>query len=349
MAGPLPVYSPSAPSPIYSVTPGSNEHILQRMPLPGYSRLTGTFIRNARIITLVVDGRRKIFAVAVLGEARYSLEGILESLSPSRGCSSLKIVAKYSSLYVQEGSQRRCPTAIPFSLRFLPTFNNNGAQYPLPPFCDIALPHCSFLKCTYSLTVTVIAALHRSVFEKFTDYRSLSIELEHRQRTRPSRPKISLFSTIATCPEEWLQIPVALTAGPDLDPSDCDLFVPSVGVFGINEIIPFHLQLSGSIRSIRKLVLQSNPEGGTHNQTIRVHFLRQIKVNAGTTKINTILGRVRLGLFRRPSRTFLPQTFKHTINWEGELQLQDLATPTFDAGTFGVMVSAQYQSSCFFS
>jgi hypothetical protein len=52
-----------------------------------------------------------------------------------------------------------------------------------------------------------------------TDKPSLLIELEYRHRTRPSRPRIaerSLRSTIKMCPEEWLQLPVALT--PALDP-----------------------------------------------------------------------------------------------------------------------------------
>lgn len=124
------------------------------------------------------------------------------------------------------------------------------------------------------------------------------------------------------------------------------LFVPSVGVFGITEIISFHLQLSGSIHSIQELLLQPNLERRPHSQAIRVYLLRQIKVDAigkGTTKINTILGE---GSFRCLPPVFqeLPSshssTFKNTINWEGELQLQDFTTPTFDAGTFGVMVSA---------
>ncbi|KAJ7141211.1 hypothetical protein C8R44DRAFT_931618 [Mycena epipterygia] len=361
MADPLPMYSPSVPSPIYSTAPGSNERVLQRTPLPGYSRLTGTFIRNEHIITVVVDGQKEnscrpcfgrgaLLSGTVLLESYESvtavnikLEGILESLGPSHGYSSLKVVDKTSSLYVQDGSQRRCPSAIPFSLRFPPTFKNKGVQYPLPPSCDIALPRGSFLKCTYSLTVGVITALHRSI-SFLTKEKSLSIELEYRQRTRPSRPRIieaSLFSTIVTCPEEWLQLPVALTVGPDLPMhqlSCLQLFVPSVGVFGIAEIVPFHLQLSGSIQSIRELLLQSNPEQGMHSQTIRVYLLRQIKVDAigkGTTKMNTIL---REGLPRSLPPAFSDHppshssTFKKTrltgkVNYSSRISPLLLSTP----------------------
>ncbi|KAJ7075832.1 hypothetical protein C8R43DRAFT_373420 [Mycena crocata] len=127
---------------------------------------------------------------------------------------------------------------------------------------------------------------HATLEAKSVDYRRLSIELEHRQRTRPSRPRIpdpSLFSTIKACPEEWLQLPVDLTNGPNSGPSDvqfdvrlpfpplnCNqtplcyqLFVPSVGVFGISEIVPFHLQLSGSIYSLQQLFLLPNLERQT--------------------------------------------------------------------------------------
>jgi hypothetical protein len=135
-----------------------------------------------------------------------------------------------------------CPAAIPFSQKFPSTFRNNGIHCPLPPSCNITLPDGAFLKCSYSLTLSVMAAFHRSTpflarerrYEILTGRRqlpnqtSLSIELEYRRRTRPSRPRVpepSLFSTIKMCPEEWLQLPVALTTVANSRPSDvhCDV------------------------------------------------------------------------------------------------------------------------------
>ncbi|KAJ7665715.1 hypothetical protein B0H17DRAFT_284843 [Mycena rosella] len=357
MAGLPPIYSPSTLCPIYSETPGSTERILQHTPLPHHSRLTGKFIRTEHIITVVLDGQKEncrwpsfgrgaLLSGTLLLDSHETVttvsikfQGILESLSLTTGYSRSKVVDQLSSVYIKGGSQGRCPSAIPFSHRFPSTFKHNGSNYPLPPSCDITLPEGSFLKCTYSLTVTVTAPVHRSI-PFFSKDRSLVIELEYRQRTRPSRPRISepsLLSTIKTCPEEWLQLPVALTAGPDSRASDvyCDLFVPSVGVFGITETVPFHLQLSGSFGSLRELfLLRSNLERSTPSQPIRVYLLRQIVVAAA--KINTILGEGSLKSIP-PAIYDLPSKFEPALNWEGEIQLQDLTTPTFDAGTFSVM------------
>ncbi|KAJ7143428.1 hypothetical protein C8R43DRAFT_891698 [Mycena crocata] len=303
MTFPPPVYSPSIPCPSYSATPDRNERIVQYTPLPHRSRPTATFIRKEHNITVVLDGQKENSQLPSFGRGALltgtllleshetvaavtiTFQGVLESLSLSHGYSTLKIVDQSSCLYTKNGSQTSCPSSIPFSQRFPSTFENNGLHYPLPPSSDITLPGGSFLKCTFSLTVTVISALHRSA-SFLSKERRLSIELEHRQRTRPSRPRIpdpSLFSTIKACPEEWLQLPVDLTNGPNSGPSDvqfdvrlpfpplnCNqtplcyqLFVPSVGVFGISEIVPFHLQLSGSIYSLQQLFLLPNLERQT--------------------------------------------------------------------------------------
>ncbi|KAJ6538878.1 hypothetical protein DFH09DRAFT_930149 [Mycena vulgaris] len=344
-----PIYSAS-PSPTYSATPGSNERSLQFTPLPHHSRSTGTFIRTENMVTLVLNGQKEnsrwpsfgrgallsgsllLKSHETVTSVRIKFEGILESLSPSHGYSRSKVVDQSSALYVKDGSKSRCPSAIPFSHRFPSIFTNNGKPYPLPPSCDIPLPGGSFLKCTYSLTVSVVLPLHRSAPFLVKD-RSLTIDLEYRQRTRPSRPGIpepSLFSTVKTCPEEWLQLPVALTVGPDLRASDvyCDLFVPSVGVFGISETIPFHLQLSGSKNYLRELLLlRSNLD---RSQAIRVCLLRQIGTDYGNNgaKINTILGE---GSIRSlPPAIDYPaspsSTLRDSLNWEGEIQLQDITT-----------------------
>ncbi|KAJ7933845.1 hypothetical protein B0H13DRAFT_684204 [Mycena leptocephala] len=234
-----------------------------------------------------------------------------------------------------------CPAAIPFSQKFPSTFRNNGIHCPLPPSCNITLPDGAFLKCSYSLTLSVMAAFHRST-PFLARERSLSIELEYRHRTRPSRPRVpepSLFSTIKMCPEEWLQLPVALTTVANSRPPDvhCDLFVPSVGVFGISETIPFHLQLSGSIRNLRDVLVPSNLEARTPNPTIRVYLLRLITANDMGEKINTILVEGSLRPLSPGVFGLRASTSEDALNWEGQLQLHDITTPTFDVGTLSVM------------
>ncbi|KAF7357854.1 DUF3844 domain-containing protein [Mycena venus] len=316
----LPPYSTSASAPTYSTSPGPDEHILQRAPLPGAHsrRPTGTS-----------------------HEARR-----LDRMQPSNGYSRSDVVDEACSLYAKDSPHMQsCPAALLFSRRFPSKFKNNGRHYSLPPSCDVTFSDGSFLRCTYTVTFDVVARLHRSA-PFIAREKSLSIGLEYRQRTRPSRPRIpepSLFSTIKMCPEEWLQLPIALACGPDSTRAPdvhCDLFVPSVGVFGISEVVPFHLQLSGSTHSLRDLFLPpSNSVRGTPipNSILRVYLLRQIVVDSIGQKKNTILGECPLrplppGIFgSRPSAS------DDALNWEGEIQLQDIDIPSFCIGTLRVM------------
>ncbi|KAJ7502378.1 hypothetical protein B0H11DRAFT_1988309 [Mycena galericulata] len=366
MACSLPIYSPAMPCPIYSATAGPNEQSLLHSPVPGHSRHTGIFVRKEHILTVVLQGQKEnsrrpsfgrgaLLSGTLLLESpetvtavNVKLQGTVESNSSHNGYSRLEVLDETSSLYAQGDNQTRCLSAIPFLFRFPRRFENNGVHYPLPPSCDITLPNGSFLKCTYSLTVSLSVALHRST-PFFVRAKNLFIELEYRERTRPSRPGISepsLFSTIKICPEEWLQLPIALTVKPDSRPSDiyCDLFVPSVGVFASPDTIPFHLQLSGTINSLRKLLLFPSKLDRIHNQIIRVYVLRQITVHVSgdsptKVKMNTILWEASLRPLP-PDISDLSQTLssnrEDVLNWEGELQLQDITTPTFDVGSFMV-------------
>ncbi|KAJ7445149.1 hypothetical protein B0H11DRAFT_2087575, partial [Mycena galericulata] len=372
MTAPPPVYSPSTSSPIYSATPRSTERVLQRGTFPGHSRLTGTYIRREHPLTLVLDGQKEnccspsfghgallngtllIESPETVVNVRFQFDGILESLSSTHGYSRLQIMEQSSSLYAKDPSQPPCPSAISFSRRFPRTFKNNETNYPLPPSCEITLPGGSCLKCTYSLAVTVLMARHR-VGPLFVKEKSISVDLQYRQRTRPSRPRISepsLLSTVKICPEEWLQLPISLTMGPDARAADiqCDLFVPSIGVFASPEIVPFYLQLCGAAHSLRELLL---PRAKNNNRdrlpdAIRVYLMRQIAVGVarggGTSAtVNTILGESALRPL--PPALHLPTnnsplraaSFTDALSWEGEIDLQGITTPSFSAGTFGIM------------
>jgi hypothetical protein len=109
-------------------------------------------------------------------------------------------------------------------------------------------------------------------------------------------------------------------------------------VFGITEIIPFHLQLSGSTRSLRNLLLCA---GAQEPAIIRVYLLRQIIVEVGpkpdVAKMSAIL--------REGSLTSIPPDFNsrcdsdEVLNWAGDLPLRGYSTPpSFDAGSFKVTV-----------
>ncbi|KAK7006008.1 DUF3844 domain-containing protein [Favolaschia claudopus] len=364
----LPPYSTSTAAPTYSAAPGGDERMLQRTPFPGQSsrRPTGTFVRHKHGITVALDsqkddvhlpsyGREGVLSGSLLIDSHESVtavnmkvEGVIEC-SLSQGSSRLEAIETGYSLYVKNNAQQLCPAALSFSYRFPSTFNTaniSSRRYPLPPSCSIALPGGCYLRCSYSLSFTVISSRHRSA-SFMTREKSLSIELEYRPRTRPSRPRIadpSLFSTIKLCPEEWLQLPVALTSVSNSNPPDihCDLFVPSVGVFGISETVPFHLQLSGPAHQLRHLFQHQAATAAATNSLgnspiIRVSLLRQIVVDAIGQRMNTVLE-------EPPLRPLPPGIFglrssssDDTLNWEGEIRLHDIPTPSFDIGAFKVM------------
>jgi hypothetical protein len=123
------------------------------------------------------------------------------------------------------------------------------------------------------------------------------------------------------------------------------LFVPSLGVFGISETVPFHLQLSGSTRCLRDLF--ATPPYSVqrkHGSVLRVSLVRQIAVDESHIgqKMNTILEECSLrplppGIFGLHS-----STSDDVLNWEGEINLQDIDTPSFDIGTIKVMVGLDH-------
>ncbi|KAJ6498780.1 hypothetical protein C8R45DRAFT_979874 [Mycena sanguinolenta] len=360
----LPPYT-SSPAPIYSASPGPDEHILQRTHPPGHSRHTGTFTQKKHGITVVIDGQKENIVCPSFGKngllsgtlfidsrenvtaVSIKLVGVMKC-TLSRGHLSSKVLDKTCLLYLKDGPHKQCPSAIPFATRFPSTFKNNGIRYSLPSSCNVTLPGGCFLRCAYSLTLSVVSRLHRSA--PFTAEKSFPIELEYRHRTRPSRPRIaepSLFSTIKMCPEEWLQLRIALTAESDSRPSDihCDLFIPSLGVFGITETIPFHLQLSGSTQRLRNLFSPtSNLVPRTPDSLVRVSLLRQVGMEAIVEKTTTILEKTNTVLENCSLRPLPPGIFglhsstsDDTLTWEGEIQLQNISTQSFDVGTIKVV------------
>ncbi|KAF7315944.1 DUF3844 domain-containing protein [Mycena indigotica] len=365
----LPSYTNRSAPPSYTPTPSENEHILGQAALSRESN-GGTFVRsdpNARL-TIMLDGQKEdsinrpilgrgsaVTGTVFVGSpesivaVNLKVEGLMEALSVSLGYQATKVVNDILSLFSKTGAP--CPSSIPFSYRFPAMFGPFQNSYQLPPSCNISFRDGGFLKCVYSLTVV---AVYRSVSFLMKE-RSVHIELNYRQRTRPSRPRISdptLFATIKVCPEEWLQLPVELTvgAGDTRQPSDlhCDLFVPSIGVFALVEAIPFHIQLSGPLGVLRSFLLLSpradNGHVDTVRQPIRVYLLRQTTLSTpekGAIKVNATLYEAALRPLPPPhsSATFDSQHRQldsASLNWEGELHVQNADLPSFDAGTVNV-------------
>ncbi|KAJ7037791.1 hypothetical protein C8F04DRAFT_1393461 [Mycena alexandri] len=132
-----------------------------------------------------------------------------------------------------------------FSQRFPSVFRHDGRLCNLPPTCHITFGSLHFIKCVYHITVVATSVRHRPA-SFLTRSDSVSFDLTYRPRTSPARPLLSnpsIYGTIKTCPEEWMQAShmVELSGQHDAPSLICDLFAPAVGAFCILEPIPFHL------------------------------------------------------------------------------------------------------------
>ncbi|KAJ7481613.1 hypothetical protein FB451DRAFT_132583 [Mycena latifolia] len=342
-----PAYSVGDSSPAYSVIPRATERTLQQSRRHSRTPPNGVTLKCVGNVTLLLTGQEdNVEWPTVRGGTQLSgsvllqntaniksvvltIEGHLETNPLTGSYSYTNVVRITKTLY--QGPPPSCPHNFNFTHNFPSTFrHSDGNAYFLPPTCYIPFESpLRFIKCTYRITVAVESVRHR--YTSFlTKNDSVSFELDHRPRTRPSQPLIqnpSLFDTVKRCPEEWTQCgPQIISIATNLHVL-CDLFAPSVGVFCVSEPIPFHLQLSSPEASLRRMhEFFQGPSTGSH---VRVYILRQIAVDVGDriVKRNIILGEGRLRLLSTSEKGV-------ALNWEGEARCRDPASVvgSFDCG-----------------
>ncbi|KAJ7593832.1 hypothetical protein C8J56DRAFT_422352 [Mycena floridula] len=328
--------------PPYSAEPISGEIRLDYRPPPdNVDNRDGIFIHKKNNVTIVLNNQPKSTSRASYERSGAKVTGSLLFDRPKAITSvSIKLCGviecsfdydvplcdDFHSLY--EGDLNdSMQEALPFSFFFPSTFEYQGKTYLLPPSYLSEFPDSvsvRSIRCIYRLVITVSAA--RRLLGKSTD--SFSIEVEYYPRSRPSRPILhnpSFFSSIKDCPEEWHQtlfeVPI-----PSLEPISCQLYLPSVGVFYLHDSIPFHLQLTASLPSLRLLT----PIPNQSKPSIRVYLLRRVVVtsNGQTIRRNLILGEATLNAL--PPALSLDEN----LNWEGKVRCTnfDVRVGGFDAG-----------------
>ncbi|KAJ7131213.1 hypothetical protein C8R44DRAFT_774503 [Mycena epipterygia] len=360
-----PPYSPAVGVPAYSVAPRSDEHTLDRgstrIGAPGSSR-TSAFFRMKTNIGLeiynqpdsgiddpvvaggsLLSGNVLVEDTQSITTVEIQLDGWMESRTLGLGSSNTRTVDETVSLYrATQGTI--CPSNLAFCLRFPSTFSQNNKSYRLPPSCDFEIQPPKFLKfkCTYSLTVIVTSNSRRqSMTSLFRKGKRMSVLLNFRQRSLPYVPPISnpsFMRTVKSCPEEWLQLPISIPArASQFVTILCDLYVPRRSVFRIEGTIPFYIQMTGPMDSLREVFIdkQPKPEIFTNSSpetptAVRVFILRQVRVDIGTNVENT--RRIVLG---EGSSVSVPPAIEdwvqrsphlsssETVNWSGELRCQE--------------------------
>jgi hypothetical protein len=213
------------------------------------------------------------------------------------------------------------------------------------------------------------------------------VPLSYRPRKRPPQPivpSLGLFSSIKTHPEEWYQATATLKSRSDrhsplethvrppliavlhvlLRNTNFNQFLlPSVRSFGLSDTIPFHIQITGPLRSLRLLLshlsteklsgMELNRPKDPHVMIISVHILREIyvEVNRQVVWKHCVIGR---GILRA-----IPPQFdcrdgdwcgnnsisepsldtEQCIDWEGHVQCrEDVKVGNFDAGKVALKV-----------
>ncbi|KAF7314610.1 hypothetical protein MKEN_00934700 [Mycena kentingensis (nom. inval.)] len=283
----LPAYSPSEASPDYSVDPADDETTLDASP--GHStrrRSTGIYTKSCGSATVVllnqptgartptygragvVDGSLILDkeSTSAIVQISIRLQGRLEITTSGTGGSTTKVVSVDKMLWDRE-TMTACPDTLNFQLVFPETFQDGDQTHPLPPTWIARFPGFPSLyaKATYHLGITIVKERRLGFLPKT---KLIHIPLEYAPAYSPPRgiapqPEGNFLATIKHMPEEWFQSSFVMKtrAGSGLPQIHCQVFIPSVRIFGIEDTIPVHVQLSGTYSSLRHLLAPPKDAG----------------------------------------------------------------------------------------
>ncbi|KAJ7166674.1 hypothetical protein C8R46DRAFT_265452 [Mycena filopes] len=350
----LPSYSPSAAVPFYVPEPAHDEQRLEHTPR-ARSRHTGNYIKQCgrdAVILIEQDpnaefptyGRLARINGFVSVEERETVSEIVLKMKgkmdvmivPEAGARTTDLVNTRHTVWSSVDSPSACPSAVPFSVTLPSSFRDyDGGSHPLPPSYDIPrnIVVGLLLKMSYTLSVTITRTRSVQFLHK---QKTISTPFVYRITTRPWRsfqPFSDFMSDIKTSPDEFRQVLAEMKPRPgsSAQPIDLHLFLPTVETFGLEDTIPFYIQLTGPVASLREfLAAPHDPCGRT--TTILVSLVRQITVelNGRTASRNIVVGEA--NLCSRP-----PDADMHdgvSLDWDGEVRSRDPDSMVgmFDAG-----------------
>ncbi|KAG5638677.1 hypothetical protein H0H81_011057 [Sphagnurus paluster] len=366
----LPLYTPSEPSPRYSCEPSVDERTLQQTPRISRSAPTGEYIKKSGkvIVTLFEQehgveiptyGRRDEITGTVYLQAPervtqvvLKIEGRLNTIISDGGSRSITVLSRSHTLWRKESSQG-ISNVIPFSYLLPSHFTHAGSERPLPPTYYVGSSGIPALhvRSDYTIAISVTRSRHHNL-DFLTKVDHIKIPFLYHPRTRANRPIVpspSFFSTVKTSPEEWYQVFTAMKTrvSSNIEPIYCHLFIPGARVFGLKDKIPIHIQMSGPLDSLQKLLMpqarnappppawsrETREKCPAHSKPkIKVSILRQTHVESRGRKgwKNTTIGDGEI--WEVPPAICEAQGAVH-LDWEGELIAHDtIAVGGFAAG-----------------
>ncbi|KAH7909824.1 hypothetical protein BJ138DRAFT_1102375 [Hygrophoropsis aurantiaca] len=162
--------------------------------------------------------------------------------------------------------------------------------------------------------------------KKITREAQLIAQLRYHPRVRPPRPVPSQY-IVKDCPEDWHEemwtVKGSMVAPPEPLVTKCHFHFPSVRVFTISDIIPFHLRLQASSSAVETIMRTYPPtHGATHtNLPVYVYLLRQIVVESQGTRTS---GEMILGTGKMILQSTIPvedtSSGEQSLSWDGTLR-----------------------------
>ncbi|KAF5314230.1 hypothetical protein D9758_018294 [Tetrapyrgos nigripes] len=330
----------------------------------------------------------------VVSEVYVKLEGEMNLVIPDQGAHTMVLFEEEQLLWKTSNQSNStstleiCPSQIPFSCRFPETFMSPMAQdqlLPLPPSLDVFYPGSLLTRIKYRLKIKVVQGRRRQSSAQsvlgflgrlgLENFKILNVPIDYLPHTRPPYSVHHLIcgplsvpgflSDLKRSPDEWVQsISSIKSSREDIAPCvDCHLFIPSIKIFSLADTIPFHIILTGPIRSLQEFVPSSclpSPSPSARRNSSRsataqkcsesviyIYILRQIcaKINNGESSAegtgvravrNIIIGH---GVVREVPPSIdddLGRGDEGMLKWEGELSIITGSLTsnlgTFDAG-----------------
>ncbi|KAG5644775.1 hypothetical protein DXG03_007683 [Asterophora parasitica] len=157
-------------------------------------------------------------------------------------------------------------------------------------------------------------------------------------------PSPSFLSTVKSSPEEWYQVVSDMkmrAASMIIEPVYCHLFIPGGRVFGLTDKVSFHIQLTGALDSLQKLLMPQAVDAPApapwsskkkidkcplHSKPkIKVHILRQYTVDSNGKRAiqDKIIGEGEI--WEVPPAICEAAGAVH-LDWEGELKIDGTVT-----------------------
>ncbi|KAJ7446201.1 hypothetical protein B0H11DRAFT_1746030 [Mycena galericulata] len=357
----LPTYAYS-PVPSYASLPRPNEEdTVEYTPRVGRAEAQlGNITKKWRDVTIIFRNQNNSSGTPTYGRnssvggeigleksvkiltIKLKLEGRINLSSSDSGSIAQKIVDERRTIWDQSKSSR-CPSVVGFAVAFPTTYKDQDRVCRLPPSYETICLGSPLLvvKCAYSVHITITKARTRKIGFWKTTSKTYTIHVNFQPRTRPARPMLedpSFFSTVKSAPSEWQQMVVMIPIRKQatIEPISCHFMIPSVQTFCLSEDIPFHIQLCGSLNSLREfygsdpgelLQAEKRPRRRQSAAIIRVFLARQIyvEINGRQSWRNITVGEGNLRPIP-PTASDSMHSDEVSVDWEGEVRCKNDVT-----------------------